>query len=1745
MSDDETAAGGQKDQLNLQRLQNSRRAHRGVSTKLQNSARNLTDIPIATISEQQIAELKVTKTKLLSKLEDLKAKNSAIEMLIDNADELDADMAECDDHESKLLLVVQNIDDKLAAKDAHDNRLAQTTPRTNLANNASANALKLPKFELPSFSGEYSSWTSFYDLFNSSVDSSTQLSNAQKLHYLRSSLKGEAASLIATLSITDDNYATARAVLENRFANKRAIVRSHLHSVFHASAVKPECAHSLRKLIEGVEENRLALLQQDVQMCDAVLVFSITEKMDASCRKEWEIHSTGQEVQKYKDIKDFLEKRCRALEAATGSESSKSGPSSSKAKDRKMTNFGSKQRDACPACQGSHSIYTCNKFKGLDVDQRRALASSCGLCFNCLRSGHGAKECPSKSTCHDCNGRHHTSLHKAKTGQTEKLAQEKQGDETKGAQASQANLSGCCSHRAANPVSQVILGTCFVPIRTPNGTRKVRALLDSGSEITLLSQDLVKSLGITLERSKTVIGGIGGHESVSSGCFQLEIPTADSGVLKTRCHVMPKLANALPSQEVASFDASLLKGYKLADSTFNKPGTVSLIIGGDLYDSIVLGTRERVNDNLFLRETLFGWMVTGSIHAAGVNSRQTSQSFRVSTVNSDTLLKRFWELEEAHSEQPLLSKEEQQCEDFFKQTTTRDALGRFSVKLPFKPAAEPLGNSLDQARRRYLSLERRLDEDTKSRYAAFIQEFLDLGHMEKVPANEVHKPAQLCFYLPHHCVEKQSSTTTKLRVVFDGSAKTTSGASLNDSLMVGPKTQDNLLDIILRFRFFPIVLSADIEKMYRQVALQQPDKDFHRLLWRNNSTEDIGHYRMTRVTYGIASSAHHATRALQQVALNNPTSKAALVIERDMYVDDLMSGADTIHEAIELQDELMRILGDSGFPLRKWGSNSLELIERLRPELREMDPKSLDDDKFFIKTLGLRWLPKEDSFAFQVSPLPDDVKFTKRMLLSDASKLFDPIGLLCPVILKFKILMQTTWTGGSQWDEKLPDGTIHEWMEIRQSLPSLEYLRIPRRIFDGHDVPNFELHVFTDASELAYGAAVYIRSVSKNGSIASRLLTAKSKVAPVKAITIPRLELCGALLGAKLLKGVTTAVSRTKYNFQRCVAWTDSTIVLCWLRSPPRDYQCFVANRVTQIQDIVPPDQWRHIRTNQNPADFVSRGMSSTEILDCDLWWKGPQWLSESEELWPEQIHLHCDAPERRSKKVALKGSVQQRLVDLSRFSNYQRLIRSFALVLRFIQRLRNPDKPSTGPLVAKEIEASRLKISKMVQLEQFPSLFETLKSSKELPRNDHFRSLCPFYDDEDDVIRVGGRLSQCDLDYNFKHPILLDTNGHFQVLVIRDAHKRTLHGGPTATSAAIRQQYWIRSGRNLIRSVIQQCVKCLRFSGKPMQPMMGDLPQERIQASRPFTFTGLDFGGPFTIKVSQKKHEKAYLALFVCFATKATHLETVSSLKKEACIAALRRFTSRRGIPQRMFSDNGTNFTGARNELSELGDLLSSQASRDSITAFASSHGMEWVTIPPRTPHFGGLWEAGIKSAKKHLRRIMGITPLTFEELSTLFTQIEAQLNSRPICQLSEDTNDSSALTPGHFLVGGPINSLPDKSIDEAGITPFRRWHLVQKLQQDFWRRWHAEYLTQLQQRPKWKEKTRNLQKGDLVLLKDNNLQPLQWPTARVSKIFSGNDGQIRVVEIKTTKGTFIRPSHKLILLLPENSAKQKSTIQ
>lgn len=990
-------------------------------------------------------------------------------------------------------------------------------------------------------------------------------------------------------------------------------------------------------------------------------------------------------------------------------------------------------------------------------------------------------------------------------------------------------------------------------------------------------------------------------------------------------------------------------------------------------------------------------------------------------------------------------------------------------------------------------------------------------------------------------MEKDSSTT-KLRVVFDASSKSASGVSLNDRLLVGPNVNEPLFNVCCRWRSYRFAFTADAEKMYRQIRIDHRDKDFLRIVWREDPSRPLEHYRLLTVTYGTGCAAYQAIAALRKTADDNQEQypRAAERIPKNFNVDDLFSGADTIEDAMVLRKEIVDVLTSAGFNLRKWHNNNAKLLGSVENSNEPYQVK-LADEYDEVKALGIRWMPQDDFFCFKVS-FDIDSANTKRQLLSDTSRLFDPFGWIAPVIVRAKIMFQHLWLYDLQWDDPLPACICDEWIELKETLHHIEAIRINRWI--PHYDNTLELHGFADASEAAYAAVIYARSKDESGNVYVNIVAAKTKVAPIQQISLPRLELLAAELLVDLMVKVMESFSHLTVELH---AWTDSCIVLQWLSSHPRKWKTFIANRTSKILDVVARNRWRHVTSAENPADCASRGVSPAELVGHSLWWTGPSWLKEnalsfeSTESTIENFFVMDDELlERRPNVTCLVTSVKSKSTRdienflLNRFSNLNRIRRTLCWVNRFVNNARsklNGGQRITGAITAKELDDACLQLTRAAQWDSFGQEFVALESDSALPNNSKIKTLYPFIDSGGNL-RVGGRLQNSTQPYDIRHPLILPKQHRYTLLLVMEIHVNNLHAGPNLMIATLNQRYWIVGCQAVIRTFIDNCVRCCRMKAKTSKQLMGCLPNVRTQPARPFVHVGVDYAGPLNIRSSNlrtARMTKGYVAVFVCLSTKAVHLEAVTDLSTDAFIAALKRFISRRGLCTEIWSDNGTNFVGAEREIRRY---LQSPEFNGSVGRFLGDLKIKWTFITPSAPHMGGIWEAAVKSMKKHLRAVIGNTTMTFEAFCTILAQVEACLNSRPLCELSKSIDSCEALTPGHFIIGQSINMLPQPDVSQVQENRLKLWERIQKYSIEIWNRWRNEYVATLQPRSKWQTLQQNLQSGQLVLIKNENTPPAVWELARVVKTHPDQFGIVRTVTLRRGQMEYHRPVHKLVLL-------------
>ena len=782
---------------------------------------------------------------------------------------------------------------------------------------------------------------------------------------------------------------------------------------------------------------------------------------------------------------------------------------------------------------------------------------------------------------------------------------------------------------------------------------------------------------------------------------------------------------------------------------------------------------------------------------------------------------------------------------------------------------------------------------------------------------------------------------------------------------------------------------------------------------------------------------------------------------------------------------------------------------------KEIDMFKGDEEK----VLGTLWNFKTDKFHFRVTAdllkrenSPNHVqKITKRMILSQVARIYDPIGFAAAFIVRTKIGMQTLWQLGLEWDDEVPLAVQESWISLFQEIKELDSVSFERCLTVVNAVEPPMLCVFADASQDALGACAYARQRKDHNTYAVKFIAAKSRVSPLKQLTIPRLELQAAVLASRLAKSIQ---EESRKQFKDVKFFTDSTITLAWIQSPSGRFKPFVSSRVGEIQSNTDPNQWKHIPSEDNVADDLSRGIRVNELQGRLK--NGPEFLYLPESQWP--ITTAPPTPnvdmERRQMQIltAVTAPKAGNAIDPQKFSSWRKLIRVTARIRRLAVkiRLRKYDQQGQeGPLTPEELQQAQT------------TLYSRLDKGE-------FKSLSPFKD-ENGVIRVGGRVDEAIVSYETRHPALLPSDYRIFLLVTRHAHQYG-HSGVAATTAKTRGKFWILKANKISKSVKSKCGFCRKMAHKAETQLMADLPVLRLAPhTPPFYYTACDYFGPYNVKIGRNKTAKHYDVIFTCLNTRAVHLELAVDLTTMEFLQVLRRFFSIRGYPAVILSDNGTQMVGATNKLREMVKHLDDNQLRE----FGGEKSIKWILRTPAAPHQNGCAEALIKSCKRSLKIASGEQLLTPFELYTCLLEITNLLNQRPIGRIPNDPDDGAYLCPNDMLLGRATPEVPQGPFKDTRNSR-KRVEFVQRIVDSFWKRWTRDVFPNLVPRKKWHVENHNVEVDDIVTVADNNAVRGKWAVGRITKVYPGADGRVRNVTVKTATGEYSRPVTKIAVIHP-----------
>ncbi|KAK7107684.1 hypothetical protein V1264_015565 [Littorina saxatilis] len=1162
----------------------------------------------------------------------------------------------------------------------------------------------------------------------------------------------------------------------------------------------------------------------------------------------------------------------------------------------------------------------------------------------------------------------------------------------------------------------------------------------------------------------------------------------------------------------------------------------------------------------YAQRTRLGWGLVGEVAASCEQDGPPANAFASKTLEqprpptrksafcfrtrdrTNEHLSRLLETDFTCPDDPPSSQEDRKFMNILSKGIELNSEGHYQMPLPFKDGEPLLPPNRHLALRRLYSLKRRFLSSPEhfQLYGEFMSQMVERQDAEIVPEAEIN--ISPTWYIPHHGVYNPNKPG-KIRVVFDCAAKC-NDVSLNDFLLCGPDQLNSLLGVLCRFRWYPVAFSCDVERMFHQFHVLPQHRDYLRFLWwpNNDLNEAPVDHRMRVHLFGAASSPGCANFGLKTLAKDNQSisPEAADFIQNDFYVDDGLSSRPDTSTAVELLQGAVEICVKGNLRLHKIASNDSRVMSSFSTT-QVVKSSSVEDGqdqskRSIERALGIRWNLETDTLHFVHETKATQV--TKRGVLSTVASIFDPLGLVSPIILRGRQILQEACKEGISWDQDLPPSILTRWNEWIHDLRSLSSLQVPRCYFTNAPLPwsGIEFHHFADASSKGYGECSYVKLSDAEGNIHSSLLMAKAKVVPIRAVTIPRLELQAAVLAVKIARFLEKELGHLEAQHY---FWTDSRVVLGYIYNQTKKFHVFVANRLQMIQDFSQPHQWHHVTTKENPADYASRGLCVQDLKNS-CWFSGPDFLrQENLQYDPPDVPVEDNDREVRSHFVCAPTKPRDDAEELVKgFSTLEKLIQVVMRImtwLRLIQKTTTPSRDSVAtPLEDRETAFERLVRS--IQLIYYP--VASRSTHAELKR-------LAAYTDEEGLLRVGGRLSSSEEDHKIKHPLILPRESHLSLLLTRYHHKKVGHQGRTTTLAALQSRgLWICGARRLVTSVIHRCVPCARLRGRLMEQRMADLPAERIEASPPFTNTGLDCFGPFTVRHGRKE-AKRYGLILTCLASRAVHLEVLEDMTTDSFICGLRRFIAIRGNVKTIRCDRGTNFVGAAREFRQARHEMDP----DRVVKEMVERNCNFIFNPPHASHFGGVWERLIRTVRQVFSGLLleHGSRLTSDTLSTLFHEVASVVNNRPLCVTQlEDPTSCEPLTPNHLLTLKPEPIFPPPgTFQKEDQYSRKRWRRVQYLVEQFWTRWKKEYLPTLQPRRKWFHQKDAVQPGMVVLLIEDGAPRGTWRMARVEKTYPGGDGLIRSVQlrvstsVKTTKGlpsvqtSFIdRPIHKLVPL-------------
>ncbi|XP_053395800.1 uncharacterized protein LOC128555967 [Mercenaria mercenaria] len=1070
-------------------------------------------------------------------------------------------------------------------------------------------SVKLPKLDLCTFNGNKLKWAQFWDACECTVHTNRDLSPIDKFNYLQSKVVGEAKQSIAGLALSKENYDVAVTILKERFGNPQEAVDLHYNKLINIP-IPSEKVESLRIFLDTIERHlhSLEVLKENtnqhvfISMIRSKLPRNVLRNIELKCgsKTEWTVHKLRDEIREYvvacerAESKDGNTTQPEIQRGGTPkfqryqnkphypayrpekiSRPVYNAPASAEAlavnvKSKATSNV----KDRCRYCSERHWSDECLKYKTVEERKRKLN----GSCFKCLKEGHLATECKSKKVCVHCGemNKHHRNLcpKKFEIRSSSVHLSEEISDATP-----QEDDMSAEGHVLISSNEMVLMQTAQTEICNEQNFvyERARLLFDSGSQRTYITERLATKLGLKPEDEqelKLVTFGSENTKVIKTKSAKISIKLNNGSYMKITANVVPTISGTIQRNPVKQLLTkqmeNLVNSVEMADTipSVKEYSTVEVLIGNDYYLDIVLLQIIEIEPDLYLLGSKLGWILTG--RTSEVEKGMDTVNMLVLTYGNDVTnhsvftsidsaittkpnLEDFWNIESIGITDNVQNSNDEIAMKKFKETIKFED-GRYHVTWPWRDEEFELPENRQLALGRLKSNVSRMSSkpELMKRYNEVIEDQLNKGVIEKV---SYKVQDGMTHYIPHHAVINPEKLTTKLRIVYNASSKTRKeNKSLNECLYRGPVILQHLCGILLRFRLHKIALVADIEKAFLQIGLQLDQRDVTRFLWLKDinaptvDSRNIQEYRFCRVPFGVISSPF-LLGATVQSHMDTYNTDLAQQVKDNMYVDNLITGTSTEGEAIHFY-----MFGKASMNLREWISNS-DIVNKYIPSDSRADTDSMS-------VLGLCWDPKNYTISLKPAEVCDMKSPTKRAILKNVASKFDPLGLFSPVLLRGKLLIQQLWQKGLDWDDEISEEDASQWNIINSDLESLSSQKLQRCVTtERGNCVHYSLICFCDASKLAYSTAIYLRQ-STTVETKTELVFSKSRLAPVKVMTIPKLEIMAVAIGVRCIKFVQCQL---KLPLQHLQLYTDSQCVLKWIHSE-KDLPVFVKNRVNEIK---------------------------------------------------------------------------------------------------------------------------------------------------------------------------------------------------------------------------------------------------------------------------------------------------------------------------------------------------------------------------------------------------------------------------------------------------------------------------------------------------------------------------------------------------------------------------------------------------